>query len=78
VFDSEKERIQDSRSREERELSRRQRNLTELIAELSMEREQLQVETKELVEASGVYDEEIAELRREIDVYILYHFVLTF
>ena len=58
----------ENRSREEREVARRQRNLTDLIAELSMEKEQLLAETKELAATSGEYDEELDALRKDIDV----------
>lgn len=68
LLDSERERIHENRNREERELARRQRNLTDLIAELSIEKEQLIAETNELVESSGEHDEEMDRLKKDIDV----------
>ena len=67
--EAEKKRILESREREEREALRRQRKLTDQIAELSLEKEQLLSEAEVLEGTAGEYNDEIAALKRDIDVY---------
>ena len=60
--EAEKKRILESREREEREALRRQRKLTDQIAELSLEKEQLLSEAEVLEGTAGEYNDEIAAL----------------
>ena len=68
-MEAEKKRILESREREEREALRRQRKLTDQIAELSSEKEQLLSEAEVLEGTAGDYHDEIAALKKDIDVY---------
>ena len=68
-IEAEKKRLLDSREREEKEAIRRQRKLTDQIAELSLEKEQLLSEAQILEETADDYHDDIATLKKDIDVY---------
>jgi len=61
--------IMEMRTREEKESQRRQRQLTEEIAQLAVIREQLGTESKEVVARNQLLDNEISELLKETRIY---------
>lgn len=67
--DAERTEIIEMRAREEKESQRRQRQLTEEVAQLALIREQLGSESKEVVSRNHELDSEIGELLKETRIY---------
>lgn len=68
--EAERSEIIEMRNREEKESQKRQRQLTEEVADLSVVREQAAAEVKSALENSSRLDADINETRKELEIYI--------